>query len=293
MPDVSPAEKSLQRSDRSGLESGDADLGSPPAAQPRRAESNLVVELANSTDMAVSTDPTRPAATIAQSVPADRASAQLNSSDQAATSRTASVLGLAQVDSDLLPVTPSVDDLQAVLEQVERQGLAASPAVLQVRFTAMPKSQQADLDGYLDLTLVSPKAPVQAKRVEVSRERFAGLLKALYRQLSRQEVLAVENPDSPTRQLHDLLVAPLQVLGSADPDSADRRGSGAAGRSLRSTQRRQYLLRRSLRLRVDAVAGADSARSSEDDIPASACAGCLPVRGTGPIAAGASGAATD
>jgi CHAT domain-containing protein len=60
------------------------------------------------------------------------------------------------------------------------------------------------------LTLVSPNAPVQAKRVEVNRQRFAGLLKALYRQLSRQEQMAVENPSSPTRQLNALLLQPLQ-----------------------------------------------------------------------------------
>ena len=74
----------------------------------------------------------------------------------------------------------------------------------------MPETQQGDLDSFLDLTLVSSKAPVEARRVEVSRQRFAGLLKALYRQLSRQELLAVENPASPSRQLHALLVEPLQ-----------------------------------------------------------------------------------
>ena len=46
--------------------------------------------------------------------------------------------------------------------------------------------------------------------MEVNRQRFAGLLKDLYRQLSRQEPLAVENPASPTRQLRALLLEPLQ-----------------------------------------------------------------------------------
>ena len=79
-----------------------------------------------------------------------------------------------------------------------------------MRFTAMPNAQEDDLDGFLDLTLVSPKAPVQAKRVEVNRNRFAGLLKSLYRQLSRQEAMTVEDPSTPARQLHALLLEPLQ-----------------------------------------------------------------------------------
>lgn len=215
VPVLPPAQQSLQTSEGGDLEAGDADLGGPPSAQPQSSESTLVVDLADGTDPSdttstTSTETTASAATTAQSVPADQASDQLSSSDQAATSRTASALGLEGTDSELLPATPTVDELKTVLAQVERERLAASPAVLQVRFTAMPKAQQGELDGFLDLTLVSSKAPVQAKRVEVSRQRFAGLLKALYRQLSRQEPMAVENPASPSRQLHALLVEPLQ-----------------------------------------------------------------------------------
>ena len=210
VPVLPPAQKSLQRADSRAQKAGDADLGAPPSAQPQSSESTVVVDQASGTDIAASTDANAPAALTAQSVSADQASDQLISSDQAATSRTASALGLEQVVSDLLPATPTVDELKTVLAQVERQLLAVSPAVLQVRFTAMPKAQQGDLDGFLDLTLVSPKNPIQAKRVEVNRKRFAGLLKALYRQLSRQEPMAVENPNSPTRQLHALLVEPLQ-----------------------------------------------------------------------------------
>jgi CHAT domain-containing protein len=117
---------------------------------------------------------------------------------------------LEQNDQGMLPATPSVEELQTVLEQVEAQQLAAKPAVLQVRFTAKPGQSQGEADGFLDLTLVSAKVPVEARRVEVTRQRFAGLLKALYRQLSRHEALAVDNPSSPSRQLHALLVQPLQ-----------------------------------------------------------------------------------
>ena len=44
-----------------------------------------------------------------------------------------------QAASNLLPATPTVDELKTALTRVERQRLAANPAVLQVRFTAMPK----------------------------------------------------------------------------------------------------------------------------------------------------------
>ena len=215
VPVLPPAQQGLQPAQGGDLEAGDADLGGPPSAQPQSSESTLVVDLADGTDSAdtastTSTETTASAASTSQSVPADQASDQLNSSDQVATSRTASALGLDEADSDLLPATPTVEELKTVLAQVERERLAASPAVLQVRFTAMPEAQQDELDGFLDLTLVSPKAPVQAKRVEVSRQRFAGLLRALYRQLSRQEPMEVENSASPSRQLHALLVEPLQ-----------------------------------------------------------------------------------
>ena len=210
VPVLPPAQQSLRSADTSEREARDVDLGAPPSAQPQSVDSTLVVDLANGTDTVDSTASTDTTASAAQSVPAAQASDQLSSSDQVATSRAASALSLEQADGDLLPASPTVDELKTVLEQVERQRLAASPAVLQVRFTPMPKSQQGELDGFLDLTLVSAKAPVQAKRVEVSRKRFAALLRALYRQLSRQEPMAVENPASPARQLHALLVAPLQ-----------------------------------------------------------------------------------
>jgi len=207
--------QSLQTIDRGSLDRRNADTSDLASAQQQSAESTLVADIADRSGLSdaastTSTESAGPAATTAQLLPADQASDQLNSSDQAATSRTASALGLVPAASNILPATPTVEELQTVLAQVEDQRLASSPAVLQVRFTPIPKAQQGDLDAFLDLTLVSPKAPVQAKRVEVNRQRFAGLLKALYRQLSRQEPMAVENPSSPTRQLHALLLEPLQ-----------------------------------------------------------------------------------
>ena len=70
-------------------------------------------------------------------------------------------------------------------------------------------SNGQDEDSFLDLTLIGADAPVQARRVSLNRGRFSSLLKVLYRQLSRQEPLAVHDPASPSRQLHALLVAPI------------------------------------------------------------------------------------
>ncbi|WP_413744604.1 CHAT domain-containing protein [Synechococcus sp. MIT S9451] len=194
------------------LNSAETDLGGSPSAQPQSSDPTLVVELDSSRDSgdtSVATSPTTSTSASVQTVTPDQAADQLRSSDQVATLRTASALGLDQAEQALIPPTPTVEELQTVLEQVESQRLAERPAVLQVRFTKATDDQEGQKDGFLDLTLISAKAPVEARRVEVDRKRFAGLLKALYRQLSRQEPMAVDNPSSPTRQLHSLLVAPL------------------------------------------------------------------------------------
>ena len=103
-----PAQQSLQGADRGALDTGDADISAPPSAQPQSGESNLVVDLANDTEKAASQETNAPSKTTSTSVPADQASDQLNSADQSATSRTASVLGLGQAKSDLLPATPRI-----------------------------------------------------------------------------------------------------------------------------------------------------------------------------------------
>ena len=142
-----------------------------------------------------------------QSVVAEQASYQFQQSDQLATSRTVSLLGLNQGDQALGPGSPTVEDLQSVLTGIQRKGLVSNPAILQVRFTSQVDG--APDDAFLDLTLIGVDAPVQARRVSLNRRRFASLLKALYRQLSRQEPLSVDDPASPSRQLHALLVAPI------------------------------------------------------------------------------------
>ncbi|QNI56701.1 putative conserved secreted CHAT domain-containing protein [Synechococcus sp. BIOS-E4-1] len=205
-----PAEqRSTVDADSQTSVSGQADL---IAAQPQSLDAGLQVDLGIGSDSSTTATAVVPQTTVmaqsTQTMAPEQAVAQLQQSDQAAASRTASLLGLDQALQSALPSTPTVEDLQGVLDQVERQGFGTSPAVLQVRFTSTPSDSAQD--SFLDLTLISSKASVQARRLTVDRERFAGLLKALYRQLSRQEPLAVDDPASPSRQLHALLVEPIQ-----------------------------------------------------------------------------------
>ena len=139
-------------------------------------------------------------------VPEDQAGLQLQESDAQATLRAVAALGLDETLEGPVPASPSVAQIQQSLLEVQQQtqsGEAVVPAVFRVNFTEAQS-------GFLDLTLVTAKGSVQARRIEVSRARFATLLKDLYRQLSRQESLDVGNAQSASRQLHELLIAPMQ-----------------------------------------------------------------------------------
>ena len=212
-----------------------------------------------------------------QTVAPEQASAELQRSDELATSRAENLLGLSP--SEQSPGPANVEDLQASLAFAKAKGVR-NPGVLQVRFTdkdstaadvekprigslvpqdfenlgepadvnpflaeeflaqtfmeraggqlyatvasnagsnsgspslsqVVQASNGQDEDAFIDLTLIGSEAPVQARRVPLNRARFASLLKALYRQLSRQEPLAIDDPASPSRQLYALLVDPI------------------------------------------------------------------------------------
>jgi autotransporter-associated beta strand protein len=161
------------------------------------------VEAVASSEAQAPTLATGPVQTV---LPEQQAGLQLQGSDAQATLRAVAALGLDESLDGVVPGSPSVGNIQQTLVEVQQQaqsGLAFVPAVLRVNFTEAQS-------GFLDLTLVPPKGAVQARRIEVSRARFASLLKDLYRQLSRQELLDVGNPQSPSRQLHQLLIAPMQ-----------------------------------------------------------------------------------
>jgi autotransporter-associated beta strand protein len=179
----------------------------PLASQAAPQTTALVVDLGQGGSDAAeaSSIPAAEAPTVV-ALSADEAVDQLRGSDQEATQRTVTALGLSDGLAGTVPETPSLAQIQTTLQQVQQQAQArdgVKPAVLQVRFTAQKNS-------FLDLTLVPASGDVISRRVSVSRERFAALLKVLYRQLSRQESLEVSDPRSASRQLHQLLIEPIQ-----------------------------------------------------------------------------------
>ncbi len=127
--------------------------------------------------------------------------------------------------------TLRLEELQRLLSKASQKGdkddERFNPAVLMISFTEQkqlagqetsvagqePKApagtDQKPSNSFLDLILLSRKGEPVGKRVELSRERFGEQLRALYRQLARLEPLQVENPDSPSRQIHRALIAPV------------------------------------------------------------------------------------
>ncbi len=91
--------------------------------------------------------------------------------------------------------------------------VAYNPAVLHVRFTqAAGKTTSKNTDAFLDLTLIPSKGELEGRRVELSTREFASQLRQLYTQLSRQDLLDVANPESPTRRLHQWLIGSITPL---------------------------------------------------------------------------------
>jgi len=85
-----------------------------------------------------------------------------------------------------------------------------NPAVLHVRFTpAEGRTTSDQTDAFLDLTLIPASGAVEGVRAELSTAAFRRQLTQLYQQLSRQESLRVDDPSSPSRQLHALIFAGL------------------------------------------------------------------------------------
>ncbi|WP_216906625.1 CHAT domain-containing protein [Synechococcus sp. CCY 0621] len=128
--------------------------------------------------------------------------------------------------------TLRLEELQRLLSKASQKGdqddERFNPAVLMVSFTeqkeaagqeqkppaaqdqkAQAGTEKKPTNSFLDLILLSRKGEPFGQRVELSRERFGQQLRALYRQLARLEPLEVENPESPTRQIHRALIAPL------------------------------------------------------------------------------------
>ncbi|WP_043325863.1 CHAT domain-containing protein [Cyanobium gracile] len=128
--------------------------------------------------------------------------------------------------------TLRLEELQQLLSKASQKGDREderfNPAVLMVSFTEqkpLAGQEQQPVAGqepgaagstgpkpansFLDLILLSRRGEPLGKRVELSRERFGDQLRALYRQLARLEPLQVDNPDSPSRQIHRAVIEPF------------------------------------------------------------------------------------
>jgi CHAT domain-containing protein len=87
---------------------------------------------------------------------------------------------------------------------------AYNPAILHVRFAqGREKLSSSSNDAFLDITLIPLEGEPEGRRVELSQVAFANDLRTLYRQLSRQESLQVDDPKSPSRRLYDQLFAAI------------------------------------------------------------------------------------
>lgn len=101
-----------------------------------------------------------------------------------------------------------------------------NPAILRLSFSTGPAQPVGDGQppaaaktgdrsraglSVLDIVLILPAGDLVGKRVEIPRATFANLLRQLYSELSRQASLDVANPESPSRQLHQLLIAPIEA----------------------------------------------------------------------------------
>jgi CHAT domain-containing protein len=94
-----------------------------------------------------------------------------------------------------------------------------TPAAIRLSFTtaASPSQAGASVPGqgskaessFLDISLILPQGDVVGRRVPISVDDLAPLLRDLYGQLARQDSLQVSDPRSPSRQLFDLLIRPV------------------------------------------------------------------------------------
>ena len=189
---IVPAQQAAASSQQSDLKSG------------QQALSNLAPERANS-------------ALVAPSVPQMQQSLS-NATNQVRNGGLGPQSGLPRpgtgADSWLLataePLPGSSDAGRAALLPLVFNRAAYTPAVLHVRFSeARGGTVRSDTDAFLDLTLVPMQGEVEGRRVEVSKQDFAALLKQLYTQLSRQESLNNSNPSAPARRLYELLIGPI------------------------------------------------------------------------------------
>ena len=111
-------------------------------------------------------------------------------------------------DNAGLPITAN----NPLLPEFDREGY--SPAVLHLQFTQLPEGRTTASggDAFLDITLIPSSGTLEGVRVELTTAKFRSQLRDLYVQLSRQDSLNVDDPQSPSRQLHALLFESLTPI---------------------------------------------------------------------------------
>jgi len=89
-----------------------------------------------------------------------------------------------------------------------------SPAVLHLQFTQLPEGRTTASggDAFLDITLIPSSGTLEGVRVELTTSVFRNQLRDLYVQLSRQDSLDVDDPQSPSRQIYALLFESLAPI---------------------------------------------------------------------------------
>ncbi len=161
-----------------------------------------------------------PLATTTTTMGQDQVAIAISTGDQQRGEDVRNTLGDVGAPEDA-PRSLRVDELQQLLLKASRKGDGEderfNPAVLMVAFSEGKHAVSASGDGidrtkpnaFLDLILLSRRGEPLGSRVELSRERFGEQLRALYRQLARLEPLGVDDPTSPSRQLHRAIIGPV------------------------------------------------------------------------------------
>ena len=80
------------------------------------------------------------------------------------------------------------------------------PAILSMALTEEPTGRRS----FVDLTLFSAQGEPSTQRVKLSSDRFGQLLRDFYRQMARRDAINPADPQSPVRQLHQALIAPIE-----------------------------------------------------------------------------------
>ena len=88
-----------------------------------------------------------------------------------------------------------------------------NPAILHLRYTASAgKTVNPSTDSFIDFTLIPADGNPLGRRIEVSSNNLRNLLRSLYSSLSRRELMNTSDENSPSRQLFELLIAPVLPL---------------------------------------------------------------------------------